>query len=68
VVLSQRLLQRGVNVQPVMYPSVPAKASRLRFFLTQTHTEEDIDQGIAILCEEIENLGATMKAMKIPGY
>jgi 8-amino-7-oxononanoate synthase len=68
VVLSQRLLQRGVNVQPVMYPSVPAKASRLRFFLTQTHTQHDIDQGLAILSEEIDNLGATMKAMKIPGY
>ena len=68
VVLSQRLLQRGVNVQPVMYPSVPAKASRLRFFLTQTHTQDDIDQGLAILCDEIANLGATMKAMKIPGY
>ena len=68
VVLSQRLLQRGVNVQPVMYPSVPAKASRLRFFLTQTHTQDDIDEGLSILCEEIDNLGATMKAMKIPGY
>lgn len=68
VVLSQRLLQRGVNVQPVMYPSVPAKASRLRFFVTQTHTRDDIDQGLAILCEEIAGLGATMKAMKIPGY
>jgi 8-amino-7-oxononanoate synthase len=68
VVLSQRLLQRGVNVQPVMYPSVPAKASRLRFFVTQTHTQEDIDQGLAILCDEIAELGATMKAMKIPGY
>jgi 8-amino-7-oxononanoate synthase len=68
VVLSQRLLQRGVNVQPVMYPSVPAKASRLRFFLTQTHTQDDIEQGLAILCEEIANLPATMKAMKIPGY
>lgn len=68
VVLSQRLLQRGVNVQPVMYPSVPAKASRLRFFVTQSHTQDDIDQGLAILCEEIANLSATMKAMKIPGY
>ncbi len=68
VVLSQRLLQRGVNVQPVMYPSVPAKASRLRFFLTQTHTPEDIERGIVILCEEIATLGDTMKSMKIPGY
>jgi 7-keto-8-aminopelargonate synthetase-like enzyme len=47
---------------------VPAKASRLRFFVTQTHTQEDIDQGLAILCDEIAELGATMKAMKIPGY
>ncbi len=68
VVLSQRLLQRGVNVQPVMYPSVPAKASRLRFFVTQTHTRDDIDHALAILREEIDAISATMKAMKVPGY
>ena len=32
VILSQKLFQRGIkNVQPVLYPAVPAKSSRLRF-------------------------------------
>ena len=68
VILSQQLLKRGVNVQPVMYPSVPAKASRLRFFVTRTHTSEDIDRGLCILREEMAGLGDTMRGMKIPGY
>jgi 8-amino-7-oxononanoate synthase len=68
VVLSQRLLQRDVNVQPVMYPSVPAKASRLRFFVTRTHTADDIARGLDVLSEEIARLPETMRSMQIPGY
>ncbi|NJL41895.1 MAG: hypothetical protein HC899_38455 [Leptolyngbyaceae cyanobacterium SM1_4_3] len=39
VKLSRSLLNRGITVQPMVYPSVPYNAARLRFFVTCLHTE-----------------------------
>src|SRR5919109_109763 len=50
--LAQALFDRGVNVQPILYPAVPERAARLRFFLTASHTEEQIRDTVAILLEE----------------
>ena len=50
--LAQAMFQRGINVQPILYPAVPERAARLRFFLTATHTEEQIRDGVRILLEE----------------
>ena len=43
VTLSQKLISQGINVGPMVYPSVPYDSSRLRFFITCLHTEEQID-------------------------
>jgi 8-amino-7-oxononanoate synthase len=50
--LAQAMFQRGVNVQPILYPAVPERAARLRFFLTAEHTEEQIRDTVRILVEE----------------
>ena len=50
--LAQALFRRGVNVQPILYPAVPERAARLRFFLTAAHSEEQVRQTVAILLEE----------------
>ena len=50
--LAQAMFQRGVNVQPILYPAVPERAARLRFFLTAAHTEEQIRDTVRILVEE----------------
>src|SRR5271155_2524298 len=50
--LAQALFDRGINVQPILYPAVPERAARLRFFLTASHTEEHIKNAVAILLEE----------------
>jgi 7-keto-8-aminopelargonate synthetase-like enzyme len=42
VMLSNRLFENGINVQPVIYPAVEEKAARLRFFLSSEHSERDI--------------------------
>jgi myxalamid-type polyketide synthase MxaB len=47
--LSNALFERGVNVHPMVYPSVPQNGARLRFFLTCEHTEEQIRQTLEIL-------------------
>ena len=66
--LSQKLLERGVNVQPVLYPAVAPNEARLRFFLTAMHTDKDIEAGVAAVAEEIGSLDQTMRALNIPGY
>jgi 8-amino-7-oxononanoate synthase len=50
--LAQALFRRGINVQPILYPAVPERAARLRFFLTAAHSEEQIRETVAILLEE----------------
>jgi len=52
VKLSGALFERGINVQPVIYPAVEERAARLRFFLSQTHSEHDM----RLTCETIKKL------------
>jgi 8-amino-7-oxononanoate synthase len=56
--LAQALFRRGINVQPILYPAVPERAARLRFFLTAAHTEEQIRDTVAILLEENRQVAA----------
>jgi 8-amino-7-oxononanoate synthase len=50
--LAQAMFRRGINVQPILYPAVPERGARLRFFLTAAHTEEQIRDTVQILLEE----------------
>ncbi|MCA1825586.1 MAG: aminotransferase class I/II-fold pyridoxal phosphate-dependent enzyme [Myxococcales bacterium] len=54
--VSDGLKQRGINVQPILYPAVEETAARLRFFCTATHTEQQIRETVEILAEEIERV------------
>ena len=46
VELSNRLLSKGINALPMIYPSVPQGKARLRFFLSEGHTHEMVDQAL----------------------
>ena len=46
---SSALLDRGINVQPILYPAVPEKSARLRFFISCLHTEEQIIETVRSL-------------------
>ncbi|HEX5444472.1 MAG TPA: aminotransferase class I/II-fold pyridoxal phosphate-dependent enzyme, partial [Pirellulales bacterium] len=54
--LSQALQQRGINVQPIVHPAVEERASRLRFFITSNHTEDQIRYTTDALAEELGKL------------
>lgn len=54
--LSQALFERGLNVQPILYPAVPENSARLRFFLSAAHTEEQIRGAVRALTAEIAAL------------
>jgi len=62
VTLSDRLFERGINVQPIIHPAVPERASRLRFFMTSEHTVEQIQETVSAVAEELARLetGATL--------
>jgi len=47
--LAQALYERGINVQPIVYPAVSDKRARLRFFLSSEHSEAQIRDAVAIL-------------------
>lgn len=50
--LSQALFERGINVQPILYPAVDEASARLRFFITALHSEEQIRYTVNALAEE----------------
>ncbi|OWT72747.1 MULTISPECIES: aminotransferase class I/II-fold pyridoxal phosphate-dependent enzyme [unclassified Achromobacter] len=47
--LSAALFERGINVQPIIYPAVPEKSARLRFFISCQHTESQIERTVEAL-------------------
>ena len=53
------LFEQGIYVNPISYPAVPEKLSRLRFSLTAMHTKEELDKTFSIL----ENIKETHKLL-----
>jgi len=51
--LSEALFQRGISVQPILFPAVPEKAARLRFFMSCQHTEAQIKLTVDAVAEEL---------------
>lgn len=53
VMLSERLLERGFNVVPTVFPGVAENQARLRFSVTPEHAPEQIDAVIDGVAEEL---------------
>ena len=49
--LSNILYEKQINAMPIIYPAVNEKSSRIRFFLSATHTKEDMDKTLDVLSE-----------------
>ncbi|MEL7225817.1 MAG: aminotransferase class I/II-fold pyridoxal phosphate-dependent enzyme [Cyanobacteria bacterium J06576_12] len=58
VQLSHVLFQRGISVQPMVYPSVPYDAARLRFFISAAHSDEQIRQTVETMADELMIINA----------
>jgi 8-amino-7-oxononanoate synthase len=54
--LSKAMLARGVNVQPILHPAVEEIASRLRYFITTRHSEQQIRYTVGAMVEELERI------------
>jgi 7-keto-8-aminopelargonate synthetase-like enzyme len=55
--LSEMLLKRGISVPPAVYPAVSMGKARLRFCVTSSHKEEQIDFAITQLKEVAREAG-----------
>ncbi|GAA0266364.1 hypothetical protein GCM10010302_00200 [Streptomyces polychromogenes] len=55
--VADRLYARGVIADPIFHPAVEEGLSRLRFFLTAQHREEDLRRAVAVLAEEVASAG-----------
>lgn len=58
VMLSKAMFDRGVNVQPILHPAVEESASRLRYFITAKHNEQQIRYTVDTMVEELEKIDA----------
>ena len=56
MILADRLLKRGINAFPIIPPGVPEKSARLRFFLSASHSAQDIELAVATVQEELSAL------------
>ena len=56
IALSNALLARGINVQPILAPAVSEETARLRFFITSMHSEAQIRQCVSAVAEELQRL------------
>jgi 8-amino-7-oxononanoate synthase len=54
--LSDALLKRRINVNPILYPAVPEDKTRLRFFVTSCHSEEQIRYTVKAVTEELASV------------
>lgn len=54
--LSSALFKRGINAQPILYPAVPEKSARVRFFLSCLHSEEQIADTVEAIIDELARL------------
>ncbi|MFE9633559.1 type I polyketide synthase [Streptomyces sp. NPDC006463] len=53
--LARALFQRGISVNPILYPAVPEEMARLRFFITCEHTPDQIRQAVTALEHELRH-------------
>ncbi|MFE6838300.1 aminotransferase class I/II-fold pyridoxal phosphate-dependent enzyme [Streptomyces sp. NPDC057705] len=51
------LFDRGIIADPIVHPAVEDGLSRLRFFLTSEHREDDIRRAVSVLAEEVASTG-----------
>ena len=57
--VSAALLERGVNALPIIFPAVPEKAARLRFFLSAEHEEKDLRDAVGALVAANDGVSPT---------
>lgn len=66
LLLANALFQEGINVQPILYPAVADEESRLRFFITCDHTEDEITFAVTKCAEHLERIRRDFADVSFP--
>jgi 7-keto-8-aminopelargonate synthetase-like enzyme len=53
------LWKRGVAAQPILYPGVPERSARLRFFVTSEHSPDDLRWAVSEVVKALAEVGQT---------
>jgi 7-keto-8-aminopelargonate synthetase-like enzyme len=56
--LAASLFARGIVAPPILYPAVPERAARLRFFVTARHSEAQLRETASVVVEESRKIAA----------
>jgi 7-keto-8-aminopelargonate synthetase-like enzyme len=59
--LAHRLLERGINAKPIIFPAVANDAARLRLFMCALHTEDELTYTAETIAKTLEEVRAEMK-------
>lgn len=54
--LSEALYHNGINAQPILHPAVDENQTRLRFFMTSSHSPEQVRYTVDVLKREWEKI------------
>jgi 8-amino-7-oxononanoate synthase len=54
--LAEHLLANGVRAHPIFYPAVEENGARLRFFVSATHSTEQMDYTLEVLAGGLQHL------------
>ena len=66
--LSDALMRRGINANPILYPAVPEDKARLRFFVTSCHSEEQIRLTVKVLAEVLSRERLAAARRQVSGH
>ena len=55
--IAHKLLRAGLYLQPIVYPAVAKHKSRFRISVSSAHTQEQLDESVAILARVLTEEG-----------
>jgi 7-keto-8-aminopelargonate synthetase-like enzyme len=67
VLLSERLLARGYNAVPAIFPGVAENQARIRFFITSGHSIEQIHDVIDAVADELTKVRSSPSFIQMVG-
>jgi len=54
--VADELFQRGISVNPIIFPAVPESLARLRFFITADHTHDQLDTALDATAQVVQDV------------
>jgi glycine C-acetyltransferase len=55
--IAEKIQQRGLYLQPVLYPAVPKHKSRLRVSISAAHSEADLERAVQVIASVLKEEG-----------